>query len=201
MKSALAFLACTAVVLAASVPRDTAKSAATFTAGAWRTDESDIIFLGPRINASGGKFYVNRDTSTYCPTGVSGLDCTHFTGTDTTFGIGADSTTMSLDVTVPGGQQVYLAPDGSLSYTQAHSAYIPPGSIVTGFSHDESTEPSTPFYLNSELSTWYLCPVTYGEPTTRTYQIFASNQDLIGCYDTRIRTYARDPDDHVWQYA
>ncbi|KAI0972095.1 hypothetical protein F4678DRAFT_460929 [Xylaria arbuscula] len=183
MKSVLAFLTCTAVVLAASVPRDTAKSAATFTAGAWRTDESDIIFLGPSINASGGKFYVNRDTSTYCPTGVSGLDCTQFAGTDTTFSI------------------VYLAPDGSLSYTQAHSAYIPPGSIVTGFSHDESTEPSTPFYLNSELSTWYLCPVTYGEPTTRIYQIFASSQNLIGCFDTRIRTYARDPDDHVWQYT
>lgn len=31
---------------------------------------------------------------------------------------------------VPGGQQAYINPDGALSYTQAHSAYIPPGSAV-----------------------------------------------------------------------
>ncbi|KAF2274822.1 uncharacterized protein EI97DRAFT_434727 [Westerdykella ornata] len=33
---------------------------------------------------------------------------------------------------------VYVAPDGSLSYTQAHSAYIPDGSILDGWSRTES---------------------------------------------------------------
>ncbi|KAI0808872.1 hypothetical protein GGR55DRAFT_189171 [Xylaria sp. FL0064] len=199
MKTILALLACSAGALAASIPAQDASSV-TFITGAWRTDEKDIAFLGPPINASGGKFYVNRATSTYCPAGVSGLDCSQYEGKDTTFVLGTEATTMSLDVSVPGGQQVYIAPDGSLSYTQAHSAYIPPGSIVTGFSRVPSPEPSTPFYLNSELASWYLCPITFGEPTTRTYQIFASDEYMNGCYDTRIRTYAPNPD-HVWQYA
>ncbi|KAI1424552.1 hypothetical protein F5Y12DRAFT_715126 [Xylaria sp. FL1777] len=167
MKSILALIACPIAVLAASVPRQ--NPPVTFTTGAWRTDTPDIIFLGPPINASGGKFYVNRATSTYCPSGVSGLD-------------------------------FYIAPDGSLSYTQAHSAYIPAGSTVTGFHRVGSHEPSSPFYLNSAFASWYLCPVTDGEITHRTYQIFASSQSLQGCYDTRIRTYADTPD-QIWQYA
>lgn len=34
---------------------------------------------------------------------------------------------------VPGGQRVYISPDGELSYTQAHSAYVPPGSATGPF--------------------------------------------------------------------
>ncbi len=36
--------------------------------------------------------------------------------------------TSSQDVVVPGGQQVYAAPDGSIRYTTPHSANIPLGS-------------------------------------------------------------------------
>lgn len=35
--------------------------------------------------------------------------------------------------TVPGGQQLYVGPRGSLRYTQAHSAAVRPGSYTTGF--------------------------------------------------------------------
>ncbi|KAI0434895.1 hypothetical protein F5Y09DRAFT_295151 [Xylaria sp. FL1042] len=195
MKTVLAFLSCSAAALAASIPAQDA-STQTFATGAWRTDDTEIIFLGPPINANGGKFYVNKPTATYCPLD----DCSGFEGKDTTFVIGTDSTTMSLDVSVPGGQQVYIAPDGTLSFTQAHSAYIPPGSIVTGFSRNASQETGAPFYLYSDLASWYLCPVTEGEPTTKVYQIYASDQDIVGCYDTRIRTYA-PAEENVWEYT
>lgn len=33
----------------------------------------------------------------------------------------------------PGGQAIYVAPDGVVSYTAAHSAYVPPGSTMKGF--------------------------------------------------------------------
>ena len=34
---------------------------------------------------------------------------------------------------VPGGQQLYVAPNGALSFTQAHSAFIPAGSSFGPF--------------------------------------------------------------------
>ncbi|TGJ82819.1 hypothetical protein E0Z10_g5941 [Xylaria hypoxylon] len=202
MKSVLALIACPVVVLAASISRRIQPAPfEPFTAGAWRIPQNDdVFFVGTGINASGGKFYINRNTSTYCPDGVSGLDCSLYSGSSTTFVIGNGTTTMSLDVTVPGGQQVYLAPDGALSYTQAHSASMPPGSNVTGFSREQSQAGGAPTYLYSPAQYWFLCPVTEGEPRERTYQIFAASGNLEGCYGTQIRTYTPSLG-HVWQYA
>ncbi|KAI0458416.1 hypothetical protein F5B21DRAFT_429920 [Xylaria acuta] len=201
MKSFLTLIAFPAAALAASIPRQLTTPTGPFSAGAWKVAQgTDIFFFGTAINASGGKFYINRDTSTYCPDGVSGLDCSAYSGTGTTFVIGNGTTTMSLDVSVPGGQQVYVGPDGSLSYTQAHSASMPQNSTVVGFSRERSEAFGAPVYLYSSGRYWYLCPVTEGEPRERTYQIFASNENPEGCYGTQIRTYTPDAG-HVWQYA
>ncbi|KAF2969003.1 hypothetical protein GQX73_g4578 [Xylaria multiplex] len=173
MKSVLAFIACPVAVLAASISRGVqAVPSGPFTAGAWRIAQgTDTFFFGNEINASGGKFYINRNASTYCPDGVEGLDCSAYS--------------------------VYIAPDGSLSYTQAHSAAIPPGSLVTGFSRQESVSFGAPIYLYSAAAFWALCPVTEGEPRERTYQIFASSENPQGCYNTQIRTY-NPSSGHVW---
>lgn len=104
MKIFLNLVAYPIVAFTAAVPRATqADLSGPFTAGAWSSD-INTPFYGTPINASGGKFYINRDTSTYCPT-VSGLDCSQYSGKDTTFVIGDGSTTISLEVSVPGGQQ------------------------------------------------------------------------------------------------
>ncbi|KAI0487314.1 hypothetical protein F4859DRAFT_501812 [Xylaria cf. heliscus] len=202
MKSILTLIAWPAAAFAASIPRAPITSTEPFSAGAWKIAQgTDIFFFGTAINASGGKFYINRDTSTYCPDGVSGLDCSAYSGMGTNLVIGNGTTTMSLDVSVPGGQQVYVAPDGSLSYTQAHSAAMPPNSTVVGFSRARSEAFGAPVYLYSADQYWYLCPVTEGEPRERTYQIFAASAvGLDGCYGTQIRTYGPD-EGHVWQYA
>lgn len=34
---------------------------------------------------------------------------------------------------VPGGQRIYVDPSGRVAYTQAHSAYMPQGSLVGGW--------------------------------------------------------------------
>jgi hypothetical protein len=82
------------------------------------------------LTARGNKFYLGgAGPSSYCPPSV-GSACP--SGNSTVF-TGGDST-LSLGVIVPGGQQVYVAPDGALSYTVEHSAYIPNDSYVTGFS-------------------------------------------------------------------
>ncbi|KAI0405952.1 hypothetical protein F4802DRAFT_613900 [Xylaria palmicola] len=206
MKSVLALLACPIAALADSRP-----IAGSFSAEAWkvRQDSDGTFFLGGPIHASGLKFYMNRNTSTYCPDGVSGLDCSQYAGTGTTLAIGEGSTTMGLEVTVPGGQQgkhprfrttppppfrhpwrqhVYVAPDGALSYTQAHSASMPAGSETTGFSRERSESFGAPVYLYSAGRGWYLCPVTEGEPRERTYQVFASSEPLSDCLITQIRS-------------
>jgi hypothetical protein len=97
-------------------------------------------------------------------------------------------------------QIVYIAPDGSLSYTQAHSAYIPAGSTVSGFSRQQSQAFGAPIYLYSAGRSWYLCPVTEGAPLQRTYQIFASSEAPKGCLATQVRTYTPG-EGSVWQYA
>lgn len=43
-----------------------------------------------------------------------------------------------MDVEVPGGQQWYIDPSGSLAFTQPHSAFIPSGSQVGGFAAYEN---------------------------------------------------------------
>ncbi|KAF3929143.1 hypothetical protein AA313_de0200311 [Arthrobotrys entomopaga] len=83
------------------------------------------------VTASGQKFYIGLEhPSSYCPSPpVSPEDCP--SGNYTSIGWGTGGPYMN--VMVPGGQQLYIAPDHSLSYTQAHSAYMPEGSTTEGF--------------------------------------------------------------------
>ncbi|KAJ4332258.1 hypothetical protein N0V95_009704 [Ascochyta clinopodiicola] len=82
------------------------------------------------VTARGGKFYIGAGPpSSYCPENI-GSGCP--AGNDTIFS-GGDGQ-LSLGVVVPGGQQVYVAKDGALSYTVPHSAAIPDGSVVDQFS-------------------------------------------------------------------
>ncbi|MBY8978546.1 hypothetical protein KHP62_22365, partial [Rhodobacteraceae bacterium NNCM2] len=67
------------------------------------------------IVANGGRLYIGKETSSYCPL-ATGCPA----GTSTTFVAG--ESTISLNTEVPGGQQVYIGTDYSVSYTQPHSA-------------------------------------------------------------------------------
>lgn len=75
-----------------------------WTAGVWRLpSDDDYFYTGVDINASGGKFWVHRNVSAYCPDDVDNLDCSAYPGTRTVFTGG--NGTLSLAVGVPGGQQ------------------------------------------------------------------------------------------------
>ncbi|ORX92628.1 hypothetical protein BCR34DRAFT_629481 [Clohesyomyces aquaticus] len=108
------------------------------------------------LNANGGKFILGGEPSSYCPEQVKDA-CPAGTSTVLAGGYG----TLSLGVVVPGGQQVYVAPDGSLSYTQPHSAYIPEGSVRVGWSREAQTDNVIGF-LNF-VSGLIACPVA-GKP-------------------------------------
>jgi hypothetical protein len=77
--------------------------------------------------------------------------------------------TLAMGVVVPGGQQVYVAPDGALSYTQAHSAYIPPGSIVDGFSRTEGEQFGNLAFKDGLIA----CPTEDSG-----YQVFGNLKDI-----------------------
>ncbi|KAI0547051.1 hypothetical protein F4679DRAFT_555672 [Xylaria curta] len=193
MRFALQLIAYPIAVLAASSSKARQSGLdGPFTASVWTP-----YIIDQEINASGGKFYVNKPTETYCPSGVNGLDCSDFDGSETVFDLGYNDG-MGLDVTVPGGQQVYIAPDGSLSFTQAHSAYIPPGSTVFGFWREQGPEPDTSYLRIVDLL-WVICSVSDGYPGKRVYQIFASVDPNEACFRTEIKTHDSDSS-KVWQY-
>ncbi|KAG6191397.1 hypothetical protein E4U36_000108 [Claviceps purpurea] len=85
------------------------------------------------VVANGGKFWIGKPTSQYCPDNVEKLGgCPK--GKDTSIWVNSEQGTGSLNVIVPGGQQIYVGVDTSLSFTRPHSAYIPPGSSSVQFS-------------------------------------------------------------------
>ncbi|KAJ5892256.1 uncharacterized protein N7473_008484 [Penicillium subrubescens] len=86
-----------------------------------------------QLNAAGQKFWLGGQTSSYCPEQVQNCP----PGNQTILAPGGNS----LDVEVPGGQQVYVDPTGALSFTQAHSASIPAGSSVGNLAY----QPGTPW--------------------------------------------------------
>ena len=89
------------------------------------------IHLQP-LTARGGKFYLGGGPpSSYCPPDFASA-CPPG---DTTVFVGGNKT-LSLGVVVPGGQEIYVAPGGALSYTQAHSVAVPDGSVRDAFSRE-----------------------------------------------------------------
>ncbi|KAL8681886.1 MAG: hypothetical protein Q9186_002043 [Xanthomendoza sp. 1 TL-2023] len=86
------------------------------------------------VNASGQAFWIGKDTAIYCPLQPP-LECP--SGNQTVFQVAGGGA--SLDNVVPGGQQIYVAPNGKLSYTIAHSSYIPPGSALQTFNATSGT--------------------------------------------------------------
>ncbi len=93
-----------AAIGAVIAPRAGSVPSGPCTAGVWRMPrEGDVFFAGTAINASSGKFWINRETTSYCPGGIEGLDCSAYPGSQTVFAEG--NNTLSLNVAVPGGQQ------------------------------------------------------------------------------------------------
>ncbi|KAH8724387.1 hypothetical protein GQ44DRAFT_618153 [Phaeosphaeriaceae sp. PMI808] len=116
------------------------------------------------LQARGGKFFLGGGApSSYCPVEVVGNACP---AGNTTVLAGGDKT-LSLGVIVPGGQQAYVAKDGALSYTQAHSAFIPDGAVRDQFSRDAPQGGNSFGFLHFETG-WVACPAGEGKG----YQVF-----------------------------
>lgn len=126
------------------------------------------------LTARNGKFYLGAGPPTSsCPSNIGSAcppgNSTVFSGGDQTLGLG---------VVVPGGQQVYVASNGELSYTVPHSAYIPSGASVDEFSR---TAPGSNGLGTLNFETGFVaCPVG-GD--NKGYQVYGQNQGFEASSD------------------
>lgn len=180
--TALASLFAAAMAAPAALVAKSAETSTYFTVISQRS-ASAIHFQN--MNARGGGFFLGgKGPSSYCPGSVIGEEnCP--AGNTTTFAGG--NQTLSLGVVVPGGQQVYVAPNGALSYTTAHSAYIPEGSIVTGFNRTAAPNSDAFGYLTWEDG-FIACPCSaedgwrvYGNITNGTFSDECLSFSAIAC--------------------
>lgn len=143
-----------------------------------------------QLTARGGKFFLGGGPpSSYCPPQV-GENCPVGNTTVLAGGYGG----LSLGVVVPGGQQVYVAPDGTLSYTQAHSAYVPTGSVRDGWSRTEGEN----FGNLAFTGGLYGCPGAEGQG----YQVFGKIDGVElneGCLGFNALTF-NSTQPGAWQY-
>ncbi|WEW61453.1 hypothetical protein PRK78_006943 [Emydomyces testavorans] len=114
------------------------------------------------MNAAGRAFWLGAPTQTYCPT-VVGNACPP--GKDTVI-----AGLSSLDVLVPGGQQMYVEPSGAVGFTQAHSASIPPGSYIGGFKYRPGPGHGVYSFTGWGATGFMACP----SPKAKYYQVFAN---------------------------
>ena len=114
------------------------------------------------------------------------------------------------DVEVPGGQQVYIGPDGALSFTQAHSASYPPGSQFGGFGASGGEF----VFSGSNGTGWIACPLAatdFSPPLNYISKIYANVSShptrypnggpIFVCYDVVLLLDAYTGGFGAWQYA
>ncbi|KAH7055971.1 hypothetical protein B0J12DRAFT_596909 [Macrophomina phaseolina] len=163
---------------------------------------SNTPTLSGALHASGGSFWLHKPTTSFCP-GESVLQAPCPPGNETSLTGGGPDGRLSLNVAVPGGQQVFIGPRGLLRYTRAHSGDMPRGSITSGLTVQEGTRFLNPFYQ------LWLCNT---DEDDEVWQVWVEQRDAQGSQKnwgstgrnacTRINLEAEEVKDEVgaWQY-
>lgn len=110
---------------------------------------------------------------------------------------------VAMDTLVPGGQVVYLDPDWNVGYSQAHSAYIPPGSILTGLA---AYEGGGFVNLNGNGYGWVACPPAASGGGGSSWNLVAKNASNAGslakCYGVNLKVHdLAEGTIGAWQYT
>lgn len=99
------------------------------------------------------------------------------------------------NVEVPGGQQIYVTPNGAVSFTQAHTNLAPPGSYFSGFSLKGEV-------LKFGDEDFYACPPADNSPTSQLYVGFPEVEENPECYKIELITApGNDTGFAAWQYT
>ncbi|KAG9231058.1 hypothetical protein BJ875DRAFT_341573, partial [Amylocarpus encephaloides] len=149
------------------------------------------------VHINGLKFWVGKETATYCPDVVP--SCPN--GTQTQVGVSTGSDTVYANTIVPGGQAVYVAGDGSLSVTVAHSGSTGENGLRAPFQYTPQAGEDDVGSLDFNDLEWAACP--NGEEGV--YQIFADGSpnfdtaDHPNCIGIALGPVISDSQS-VWQY-
>lgn len=108
-------------------------------------------------------------------------------------------------VEVPGGQQLYVGPDGALGFTQAHSTSMPVGSTVGPFTYTPGSPIGHYTFDGWGASGFMACPDNAENPSS--WQVFGALQnatvptgnvgDCLG-FDASTSSYSGPVP--AWQY-
>jgi len=155
---------------------------------------------GWAVNAEGETLAIGGSTASYCPDQVK-PNCPPGT-TTALVASGNGDAVFSMDVEVPGGQQVYLNPYWDIAYTQAHSAYIPPGSLTTGLA---AYQGGGFVNLNGNGAGWVACPPTAMGGGGNVWALIAKNStnaaNLGLCTGVNLKVNVIAPGPAAWQYT
>ncbi|EAW08764.1 putative IgE-binding protein [Aspergillus clavatus NRRL 1] len=168
-----ALLALLPLASAASIPARSTNANSKFSIMSARSGSP--VHLLP-MNAVHGSFWLGESPSTYCPENIEELGACP-PGTSTRF-----ASETALDVVVPGGQRIYIDPRGALRFTQAHSAYIPPGSSMGPFTYTPGPHFGQFSYTGQGASGFLACPRSNGTATH--WQVYGSAANVTasqGC--------------------
>lgn len=154
------------------------------------------------VNANDGHFWLGKATSSACPAALE-PDCP--TGTETALAVSVAGYA-NLYASVPAGQDIYVAKDGALSFTEAHDEEGV-GSIAypSGFSYDDSVDACASagaFTFSGTTSKgWLACPVAANGNGNGPWQVYADikRTNATGClaFEARGERYEGVG---VWQY-
>ena len=96
---------------------------------------------------------------------------------------------------MPGGQQIYVAPNGAVGYTQAHSGLAPPGSVFDGFSLNNGE-------LLFQGASFFALPPADNSSNPQLYAIALLTQDDGAGYPVKLTTSSgNQPGYAAWQYT
>ncbi|KXS93493.1 hypothetical protein AC579_2224 [Pseudocercospora musae] len=113
------------------------------------------------INANGLKFWIGKNTTTYCPEDSAAADvCETANKNQTIFGYLNGESKLQLLTQVPGGQQAYVTAGnetagqvaGELKFTPAHSSQTDGPALYDGFLNVYDAK------LQFEGQDWFACP-------------------------------------------
>ncbi|KAF3925769.1 hypothetical protein ABW20_dc0100905 [Dactylellina cionopaga] len=124
---------------------------------------------GSILHADGGKIWIGKNTGVNCAPGADVNACHSIK--DTVIRVWL-ATTMSMDVSINGGQQLFIDPRGALLYV--HPSEIPKGSIATGFQVNRGRFGNDYLY-HKNGGNWMACPQVPGKSP---YQIYFNQKPL-----------------------
>ena len=101
---------------------------------------------------------------------------------------------------VPGGQLVYVETNGALGFTQAHSAFIPPGAVISSFTVTPGASFGTLGFSGLGANGFLACPSANGSAP---YQILANvaGGNFVNCLGFDALTTSFAGGFGAWQYT